>query len=85
MGPISALSWAQPIGDADSSTNRQSLTDAVEFLNKRNAVGPSNEIIVTQNPEKRGLVVQVVDRETRTVVRQLSPASIFNLVNRHSR
>jgi hypothetical protein len=85
MEPLSAISSARPDVYADVSTNTQNVIEAVQFLNTRKAAGPNNEIIVIQDPNKSGFVVQLVDSATRTVIRQISPASIFNLIQRYSR
>ena len=56
------------------------LEDAVSKLNSANAVGPENEMVVTISG--RRMTVQIVNRDTREVVEQISPSSVLRLFRR---
>jgi hypothetical protein len=81
MGPTSS---SGPVGPSVNHSTKEpanvdphNLEDAVAKLNSANAVGNGNEIVVTI--EGHRLTIQVVDRDTREVVDQISPPSLFRM------
>jgi hypothetical protein len=74
VGPSANRNSGEP---AAANVDPHSLQDAVAKLNSANAAGNSNEIVVTI--EGHRLTIQVVDRDTREVVDQISPPSLFRM------
>jgi uncharacterized FlaG/YvyC family protein len=78
-------SLTDPVGptvnyDENESTRfAQVLTDLATKVNSANVAG-TNEIVVTLNDHR--LTIQVVNRETREVVQQISPPSLFQMYKR---
>jgi uncharacterized FlaG/YvyC family protein len=56
------------------------LEEAATKLNSANAVGSENEIVVSVSGHR--LDVQVVNRETRQVIEQISPPSILRMLRK---
>lgn len=70
---------AGPAGSGVSGTPAtfENLSAAAHTLNSQNAFGDGNEVIVKVDDHTHRYVVQVVNRETNEVVRQLTPPTVF--------
>jgi uncharacterized FlaG/YvyC family protein len=81
MGPSSSSGPVGPSVNRNSGepahVDPHTLEEAVAKLNSANAAGNGNEIVVTI--EGHRLTIQVVDRDTREVVDQISPPSLFRM------
>jgi len=61
----------------------KAVAEAVARLNSTNSTnvaGPDNEIVVTMDGHR--LTIQVVNRDTREIVEQISPPSLFQMYKR---
>jgi hypothetical protein len=86
MGPSSPIGPVGPVAHQNDGPSTQldvkAVVEAVAKLNTASAVGSDNEIVVTLSDHR--LTIQVVNRESRTVVEQISPPSIFRMLKRLS-
>lgn len=80
MGPLSAFDPVLENNIATAPVDAKAVVEAVAKLNEANAVGSENEIVVTINA--RRLIIQVVNRDTREVLQQISPLSIFQALRK---
>jgi len=84
MGPRSSIDPVGPIVNHNAGesahVDSKALIDVAAKLNSANAAGPDNEIVVIINGHR--LTIQVVNRETREVVDQISPPSLFRMYRR---
>lgn len=79
MGPIppiasSTFSTSQPVA---TPAKLDALSDAAAKLNTKNAFGDGSEVVVKVDDRTHHFVVQVVNRETNEVIRQLAPPTVF--------
>jgi phenolic acid decarboxylase len=57
--------------------NPKVLVAAAAKLNAANAAGADNEIVITMNDHR--MVIQIVSRESREIVQQISPPSLLRM------
>jgi len=84
MGPSSSTGPVGPlvnhsIGES-AHLEPKALAEAVAKLNSTNFSGPENEMVVTISGHR--LTIQVVNRDTREIVEQISPPSLFQMYKR---
>lgn len=58
------------------------LQVAIQTLNSRSAAGDNNEFVATMDDKTHRITVQIVDRASGQVIRQISPPSIFMMFRR---
>jgi len=76
VGPLVNHSTAGGSADLDPKT----VADVVAKLNSTDFAGPDNEVVVTISGHR--LTIQIVNRDTREVVEQISPPSLFGMYRR---
>lgn len=77
MGPISPIPAAQYASTPSQPVTHENLSAAASTLNSNNAFGDSKEVVIKYDDHSHRYLVQVVDKETKEVVRQLAPPTIF--------
>ena len=65
--------------------NLERLESAVRVLNANRAFGDDTELILVMDSNRRRTVVQLIDRQTRQILNQIPPTTIFQLVNKFAR
>lgn len=81
---MGASSPTGPVGPLVNHSNGESagvdpktVADAVAKLNSTDFAGPDNEVVVTISGHR--LTIQIVNRDTREVVEQISPPSLLRM------
>jgi len=84
MGPSSSTGPVGPVVNHSAGESAplepKAVAEAVAKLNSTNFAGPDNEMVVTISGHR--LTIQVVNRETREVVEQISPPSLLRTYRR---
>jgi len=84
MGANSPVGPSAKIANEGSQTpvsvDPKVLEDAVSKLNSATAVGPDNELVVTMSGHR--MTVQIINKDTREVVEQISPPSVLRMYRR---
>lgn len=81
LANLSELATAAPISPLSSQEReqQQQLIQAVASVNSSHLFGQSTELTFSYDPRSRKTVLQIVDRETKEVVRQLPPEDLLRL------
>ena len=75
MLPVAPVS---PLTPEERNTQRQ-LIRAVESVNSSHLFGESTELTFSYDRHSRKMILQIVDRETKEVVKQLPPEYLLRL------
>lgn len=74
--PVNWAPVAQPVSHEQLAETREIVT-ALKAINKAEMFGQDQELTFVLNRETQRAVIQLVNRKTREVIRQIPPASVL--------
>lgn len=75
-----AIAMAAPLTPQERSEQLQ-LVHAVEAVNKAELFGQKNELTFAFDRQSRRTIMQLVDKETQEVIRQIPPEYVLRLAD----
>lgn len=83
MGDPLVISPAAPLTTQERTEQRQ-LIQAVKAVNEAKLFGQNSELTFSYDRQSRRTVMQLVDRETQEVIRQIPPEYVLRLAEETS-
>lgn len=83
MGEVLAISPAAPLTQQERTEQRH-LIQAVKAVNEAKLFGQNSELTFSFDRQTRRTVMQIVDRETQEVIRQIPPEYVLRLAEETS-
>lgn len=83
MGDSLVISPATPL-TAQERTEQRQLIQAVKAVNEAKLFGQNSELTFSYDRQTRRTVMQIVDRETQEVIRQIPPEYVLRLAEETS-